>query len=118
MADEKMDEQFEEDDDILMLVDDEGNETRFEHIATLDYDNEWYILLQPEVLDEDMDDEEVIVFKIGTDSEGNDLFVPVEDEKVLDGVYQVYMEEMEKCDDDCDCCDHDCDHHHKDDKKD
>ena len=36
----------------------------------------------------------------------------------MDGVYQVYMEEMEKCDDDCDCCDHDCDHHHKDDKKD
>ena len=32
MADEKMDEQFEEDDDILVLVDDEGNETRFEHI--------------------------------------------------------------------------------------
>ena len=119
MADEKKDEEFDgEEDDIIVLVDEEGKETQFEHIATLDYDNEWYILLQPVVLDEDMDEDEVIVFKIGTDSEGNDLFVPVDDEKVLDGVYQVYMEEMEGCGDDCDCCDHDCDHHHKDDKKD
>ena len=104
MADEKMDEEFDgEEDDIIVLVDEEGKETQFEHIATLDYDNEWYILLQPVVLDEDMDEDEVIVFKIGTDSEGNDLFVPVDDEKVLDGVYQVYMEEMEGCGDDCDC---------------
>src|SRR5699024_5061408 len=114
----KMDEQIEEDDDIFVLVGDEGNETRFEYIATLDYDNEWYILLQPEVLDEDMDDEEVIVFRIGTDSEGNDLYVPVEDEEVLEGGYRVYIETTENCDDDCDCCDHDYDHHHKDDKKD
>ena len=111
MAEERNDDMFdEEDDDTIVLVDEEGNETEFEHIATLDYDNEWYILLQPVVLDEDMDEDEVIVFKIGTDSEGNDLFVPVDDEKVLDGVFKVYMEEVEACGDDCDCCDHDCDH--------
>ena len=110
MAEERNDDMFdEEDDDTIVLVDEEGNETEFEHIATLDYDNEWYILLQPVVLDEDMDEDEVIVFKIGTDSEGNDLFVPVDDEKVLDGVFKVYMEEVEACGDDCDCCDDDCD---------
>ena len=47
---------------------------------------------------------------LNTDSDGNDLFIPVEDEETLQGVYDVYLEEAGACEDDCDCCDHDCDH--------
>ena len=110
MADEKMNEGFEEKDETLVLVDEDGKEVEFEHIATLDYKDEWYILLQPVVLEDDMDEDEMFIFKIGTDSDGNDLFIPVEDEETLQGVYDVYLEEAGACEDDCDCCDHDCDH--------
>ena len=60
--------------------------------------------------EDDMDEDEMFIFKIGTDSDGNDLFIPVEDEETLQGVYDVYLEEAGACEDDCDCCDHDCDH--------
>ncbi len=113
MADEKMNEEYdEEEDSVIELVDEDGKYTKFEHIATLDYKDEWYILLQPVVLEDDMDEDEMFIFKIGTDMDGNDLFVPVEDEETLQGVYNVYLEEAGACEDDCDCCDHDCGHHH------
>ena len=43
MADEKLNEEFdEEDDSIIVLKNDEGEEVEFYHIATLDYKDEWY----------------------------------------------------------------------------
>ena len=41
MADEKMNEGFEEEEETLVLVDEDGKEVEFEHIATLDYKDEW-----------------------------------------------------------------------------
>lgn len=112
MADEKMNEEFDEEEgETIILQDEDGKEIEFDHIATLDYKDEWYIILQPTVLEDDMDEDDLYIFKIGTDSEGNDLFIPVEDEETLQGVYDEYVKEMESCDGDCDCCDCDCDGH-------
>ena len=115
MADEKLNEEFdEEDDSIIVLKNDEGEDVEFYHIATLDYKDEWYIFLQPVVLEENMDDDEMYIFKLGVDDNGDDLFIPIDDEETLNAVYDEFLKEAEcGCGDDgCDDCGCGCDHHH------
>ena len=82
------------DDEIIVMVDEEGKEVEFTHIATLDYNDEWYIYVQPVELG-DMDEDEMFIFKIEEDENGNDLFTPVEDEDLVDKLYQEYLKECD-----------------------
>ena len=82
------------DDEIIVMVDEEGKEVEFTHIATLDYNDEWYIYVQPVELG-DMDEDEMFIFKIEEDENGNDLFTPVEDENLLEKLYQEYLKECD-----------------------
>lgn len=84
-----------EEDELIVLQDEEGKEIEFTHIATLDYDNDWYIYLQPVELEDGMEDDEMFIFKIDEDENGNDLFTPVEDEELLDKLYQEYLKECD-----------------------
>ncbi len=83
-----------QDDEIIVMVDEEGKEVEFTHIATLDYNDEWYIYVQPVELG-DMDEDEMFIFKIEEDENGNDLFTPVEDEDLLEKLYQEYLKECD-----------------------
>lgn len=93
MADNVNNEEL-QDDEIIVMVDEEGKEVEFTHIATLDYNDEWYIYVQPVELG-DMDEDEMFIFKIEEDENGNDLFTPVEDEDLLDKLYQEYLKECD-----------------------
>lgn len=93
MADNVNNEEM-QDDEIIVMVDEDGKEVEFTHIATLDYNDEWYIYVQPVELG-DMDEDEMFIFKIEEDEEGNDLFTPVEDEDLLDKLYQEYLKECD-----------------------
>lgn len=93
MAEDIKDEEM-QDDEIIVMVDEDGKKVEFNHIATLDYNNEWYIYVQPVELG-DMDDDEMFIFKIEEDENGNDLFTPVEDEDLLDALYQEYLKECD-----------------------
>ena len=89
------DEQMEEEEnELIVLADEEGKEIEFKHIATLDYENEWYIYLHP-IEDEDVEDDEMVIFHIQTDADGNDIFVLVEDEELIDKLYNEYLKEMD-----------------------
>lgn len=93
MADNVNNEEL-QDDEIIVMVDEEGKEVEFTHIATLDYNDEWYIYVQPVELG-DMDEDEMFIFKIEEDENGNDLFTPVEDENLLEKLYQEYLKECD-----------------------
>lgn len=115
---EDMEKDFEYDDEVIVLEDGDGNEVKFHHIATVDYKEEWYIFLQPVELG-DMEEDETLIFRIDSDEDGNDIYVPLEDEETIDAVYNEYVklvEEEDDCDcEDCDCeeCDcEECDHDH------
>lgn len=98
-------------DDIITLTDDEGNDFDFYHLATLDYNENWYIVLQPVELMDGMTEEDVIIYKLGSDEEGEDTILPIEDDAELDAVFNEFerlMSEDECGEDGCkDCgCDH------------
>ena len=102
-----------EEDGIITLVDESGKEIEFTHIATVEYKDEWYIVLEPNEKVEGMEDGDVVIYKLGIDDEDEDTFIPVEDEDTLQAVFDEFMKLVEEaecdCDDDCDG-DCDCDH--------
>ena len=110
MAEELENESMFSDEDIVVLKDEDGKEIEFVQIATLDYKDEWYAFLQPLELG-DMEEDEMILFKIETDENGDDFFVAVEDKDVMDALYNEYLKEYaaengeeEFCDGACSMC--------------
>ncbi len=71
-------------DDIVELIDENGEKTLFEHLATLEYKGESYLALCDP--DADGDDLEVFILKIGQDENGEDIYT-VPDDDVADAVF-------------------------------
>lgn len=116
MAD--MENEFLDDNEIITLEDINGNNVDFYHIATFDYKEKWYIILQPVEPMEGVAEDEVIIYELGVDEDGNDKFVPIEDETLLNEVFEEFLRLDEECcgcgedcdcEGDCDCNDEDCD---------
>lgn len=90
---------LEENDDIVELVDDEGNAIKFFHVATVDYENNWYVFFTPTETVEGVNNDEVVIFRLDADEEGKDVFSPIEDEELLQKVYEEYVKIMDEDED-------------------
>ena len=114
---------MEYEDNLIQLIDEDGEELNFEHIMTLDYKDKQYIVLTPADDDffegeddtsdlaaidgaseddlEDLDDEEgeLIILEVSEDEEGNELFLSIEDDDLLDELYNVYLQTVETLED-------------------
>ena len=79
-------------DDIVQLIDEDGNEVEFEHLMTLTHDGMDYICLVPTQPMEDVEEDELVILRIETDEDGNDVYASIEDEAELDAVFEKYLE--------------------------
>ena len=79
-------------DDIVQLVDEDGNEVDFEHLMTLEHEGKAYICLVPVEPMEDVAEDELVILRIETDGEGNDIYTTIEDDAELDAVFEKYLE--------------------------
>lgn len=88
----------EERDDIVVLVDENGDEVEFEHIDTIEMNDNEYVVLAPleEEEDEAKEEEEVIILKIEHNAEGEDSFVTIEDDAELEEVFNEFQARMEE----------------------
>jgi uncharacterized protein YrzB (UPF0473 family) len=73
----------------VKIADEDGNEFEFEQIALVDYEGEYYVILDPVTKIEGIGEDEVYVFMI---DENEDGLVLVEDIDVVEGVFKVYYE--------------------------
>ena len=78
--------------DIVQLVDEDGNEVDFEHLMTLEHNGNAYICLVPVEPMEDVAEDELVILRLETDSEGNDVYATIEDDAELDEVFDKYLE--------------------------
>lgn len=78
--------------DIIELIDEDGNEVSFEHLMTLEHNGKAYICLVPVEPMEDVAEDELVIMRIETDEEGNDFYATVDDEAELDAVFEKYLE--------------------------
>ena len=88
-----------EDDDIIVLYNEETDkDEEFYELATLDVDNKWYIVMKPVEQLPDIADDEVLIYEIIEDKEGNSNFAPIEDDGVLEKVFNEFIAMLEEWD--------------------
>ena len=79
-------------DEIIELDGDAGEVMKFHHIATIDHKGEWFVFFQPSEPINGIDPEEVVIFKIAN-VDGEDVLLPIDDEALLDEVYEIFVKE-------------------------
>lgn len=83
----------EELDNIIVLNDEEGNETEFEFLDLIEFEGEEYVVLLP--VDEADEADEVVILKLeDTESEDEESYVSVDDEETLNKVFEIFKEKF------------------------
>ena len=83
----------EELDNIIILNDEEGNEAEFEFLDLIEYEGEEYVVLLP--VEEADDAGEVVILKLeDTESEDEESYVSVDDEDILNKVFEIFKEKF------------------------
>ena len=91
MADEKNIEEFENEDALITLVDDEGNEVEFEFLDVVEYEGEEYIVL----IENDEDADEVVILKISPIDDNTEEYVSIDDEDLLQKLFDIFKKKYE-----------------------
>jgi len=85
----------EELDNIIVLNDEDGNEVQFEFLDLIELESEEYVILLPVTETEEDDAGEVVILKVeDTDSEDEETYVSVEDEDILNKVFEIFKEKF------------------------
>ena len=79
---------MEEEESILTLTDENGDEIQFEYLDCIEYEGKEYLILMP------MDEEssEIVILEIQPVDEENENYIAVDDENVLNAVYDIFKE--------------------------
>ena len=88
-----------EDDDIIILYNEETDkDEEYYELATLDVDGKWYIVMKPVEQLPDIAEDEVLIYEIVEDKEGNSNFAPIEEDAVLEKVFNEFIAMLEEWD--------------------
>lgn len=97
------------DDEIITLTAEDGTQVDFYEIAVVEHEDELYAILEPASELDDIEEGEVLIFKIEENEDENaedDIFTVVEDEQLLQAVFDEYMKAVAACNsEDCGGCD-------------
>ena len=79
---------MEEEESILTLTDENGEEMQFEYLDCIEYEGKEYLVLLP------AEDEaaEIVILEIEPVDEENENYLSVDDEAVLNAVYGIFKE--------------------------
>ena len=78
----------EEETSILTLTDENGEDMDFEYLDCIPYNGVEYLVLLPV----DEEDTQIVILQIEPVDEENENYLAVEDEAVLDAVYNIFKE--------------------------
>ena len=79
---------MEEEESILTLTDENGDEIQFEYLDCIEYEGKEYLILMP--VDEESN--EIVILEIQPVDEENENYLAVEDEAILEAVYGIFKE--------------------------
>ena len=82
----------EQDDGIIELVDDEGTVVKFRLLDVTEYKGEKYTLLLAAEPNDDVEEDEVVIFRLNEEEE---TLEPIEDEALLEEVFEFYQSETD-----------------------
>lgn len=93
------DKTMEGDNNIIELVDEQGKAVEFEHLMTVEHEGSYYIVLMAAQEDEDNEEGEVVILKMEKDDKGEDCYVTIDDDNVLQAVFDKFVAAVEEEDD-------------------
>jgi len=80
--------------EIYTLVDEEGNETEFEVLASTDYNGKTYYAMIPVQKDAKKEEkgefEEYVILRVDTDENGENMLVTIDDDDEFDNVADIF----------------------------
>ena len=82
-------------DGIVELVDEDGKNVRFEFLMMLEHEGGNYLLLTPAEEIDGVDEDEVVILKVDTDENGEDVYVSIDDEKLMETLFEKYLAMVE-----------------------
>ena len=78
----------EEEESTLVLTDENGVDQEFEYLDCIEYEGKEYLVLIPA----EEDANEIVILEIEPVDEENENYLAVEDEAVLEAVYEIFKE--------------------------
>lgn len=81
-------EQEQEESEILTLTDENGNDVDFEYLDCMEYQGKEYLVLMPA----DEAETQIVILEVEPVDDENENYLAVEDEAVLDAVYDLFKE--------------------------
>ncbi|MBR2022926.1 MAG: Holliday junction resolvase RuvX [Clostridia bacterium] len=93
MKDEILGGEYDEEERIIELEDDEGNSEKFLHIATIEYGEVKYCVFQKAEPETEEEEDEVVIFAL---DEEQGMLNPLEDEQLLDEVFAEFCNQYEQ----------------------
>ncbi|MDO5153121.1 MAG: DUF1292 domain-containing protein [Eubacteriales bacterium] len=78
----------EEEETILTLTDENGQDVDFEYLDCLEYQGKEYLVLMPA----GEDSTEIVILEVEPVDEENENYLAVEDDAILDAVYGIFKE--------------------------
>ena len=78
----------EEESSILTLTDENGEDMDFEYLDCIEYEGKEYLFLMPA----EEESSEIVILEIQPVDEENENYVAVEDENILNAVYDLFKE--------------------------
>ncbi|MBD9184912.1 MAG: DUF1292 domain-containing protein [Clostridiales bacterium] len=78
----------EEDNGVLILTDEDGQDVSFEYLDSVDYQGKEYLVLMPS----DEAETQIVILEVEPVDEENENYLSVNDEAILDAVYDIFKE--------------------------
>lgn len=85
-----------EEDVIVPMVFDDGTSEEFYLLAELDYKGKWYAYFEPVKPSDDFEEGDILIYEEGENEEGEEIYIPVTDDKLLDALLQQLNDELKK----------------------
>lgn len=79
---------LQEEDSLITLTDENGQEATFEYLDCIEYDGKEYLVLLPA----EEDDTQIVILEVEPVDEENENYLAVEDEATLDAVYAIFKD--------------------------
>ena len=92
MSEEKDIEEFELDEEVIELIDDDGKVIKFKILDVIEYKAVKYALLLAAEPSEEIAEDEVVIFRLNEDEQ---VLEPIEDDALLEEVFEFYQQETD-----------------------
>lgn len=87
-------------DDILEMVDEDGNVLEFEHLLTFEVEDEYFLAMTSAEDTELYHPDEVLIMRIEEDEDGEETFLPIESDEELEELWEIFLSLYEEDEED------------------